>query len=152
LPKDAPVIAAHNAKCHKRQELAFNVDDVLPEPFIGNALSAPVVILLLNPGFNAVADPHWHADNKFHEALITNMSHAANEWPFYYLNHAFGEHPGSIWWQRKLNLLNEQVGPSAIAQSLAVIQWFPYKSTRFKPCETVPSQDYSCHLVRRAIA
>ncbi len=152
LPEDTLAIDSHNSRYHNKSELLFNVIKVLPEPFIGDVLNAPIVILLLNPGLDPDADPTWHANSAFREALIANMNHMDMEWPFYYLNPAFSNHPGSIWWHKKVRMLSELASPVAFARRVAAIQWFPYKSTRFKESGHVASQEYTFDLVRKAIA
>lgn len=152
LPRDAHAIDAHNSKCEQKREFAFNIIDVLPEPFIGDVQKASVVILQLNPGFDPVADPPSHADDEFRKSLLANIGHKHQEWPFYYLNPEFRNHPGSIWWHRKLGKMQAEIPCEALAKRLAVIEWFPYKSTRFKPGKGVDSQDYSFSLVREAIS
>lgn len=152
LPEDSLAIDSHNSRCHGKNELLYDVVNVLPEPFIGDALNAPIVILLLNPGLSPGDDPTWHAKSAFREALIANMNHMDSEWPFYYLNPAFSDHPGSIWWHKKVRMLSELASPATLARRVAAIQWFPYKSTRFKQSNRVASQDYTFDLVRKAIA
>lgn len=152
LPMDAYAIGSHNCSCEQKPEFAFNVTDVLPEPFIGDAQNASVIILQLNPGFDPLADPPAHADKKFRTSLLANLGHEDQQWPFYCLNPDFQSYPCSTWWHKKLRKIKEKVPCEILAKRLAVIEWFPYKSTRFKHGKRVDSQDYSFYLVRNAIA
>jgi hypothetical protein len=61
LPQDAPGIHAYNARArHERHRFRL---DLMPEPYFGDS-TAPVVVLLLNPGYTP-EDGYSHADPAF---------------------------------------------------------------------------------------
>lgn len=152
LPEDRPYIEVFNTKLPPMSPYRLHVETVLPEPFIGAVTSASVVVLQLNPGFDQATDPTSHADLQFRAALRANLQHEPTPWPFYFFDPRFREtHPGGRWWKSKTKKLAERIPLESLAQHLAVIEWFPYKSTRYKLGCTVPSQAYGFALVAAAM-
>jgi len=128
------------------------VEDLIPEPFIDAVTTASVMVLQLNPGLDPVGDPIAHADLRFRKALFANLRHEASDWPFHFLDPRFRQStPGGRWWTARTKKLAEAVGYERLAKQLAVVEWFPYKSTRFKPGCRVDSQQYGLFLVSSAI-
>lgn len=153
LSVDQSAIKNHNDKLQDKSPYKIHIKQVIPEPYIGNVTTAPVIILLLNPGYD-YRNQKSHSDVAFREALLKNLRHEKTEWPFYFLNPAFSDklHPGCKWWRSRAKKLIDLVGDQQVSQKLAVIEWFPYKSTKFKSGCKVPSQQYSFELVRQAMA
>jgi hypothetical protein len=155
LPDDLEIIERFNRKLSARNsasEYVIETKRAIPEPFIGNVKAAPVVVLLLNPGFNAVHDPVSHADPVFQSALFENLDHSRRDWPFYFFDPRIGPmHSGSAWWHQKAKRLSEVVPLERLSQNMAVVEWFPYRSTKFKHGCAVPSQQYSFDLVQAAM-
>lgn len=145
LGADLASINQSNAKRHW-----IEVENVLPEPFIGAVHSARVIALQLNPGFNAELDPPVHAQADFRTALLKNLRHEESDWPFYYFDPAFTGTPGGKWWARHTKKLREAVPVKTLAQRFAVVELFPYKSHRYRRCD-VDSQSYGFELVRNAM-
>ena len=130
----------------------IEVERAIPEPFIGNVYAASVYVLLLNPGFNAQSDPVSHSETVFQSALFDNLDHSPREWPFYYYDPRIGPlHSGSAWWRQKTKHLAQSVSWERLSQNMAVVEWFPYRSTKFKHGCEVPSQQYSFNLVQSAM-
>jgi len=153
LPEDRLAIEAFNAKLPSTSPYRLDVETVIPEPFIGSVTSASVVILQLNPGFDPTTDPASHADRQFRTALFANLHYEQTAWPFYFFDPQFRDtHPGGRWWKSKTRKLAEAIPLRHLGQRLAVIEWFPYKSRRYKGGCTVPSQEYSLSLVSAALA
>jgi len=157
LEEDRDRIRTFNASAkveHQIQEALF------PEPFLG-APRAPVVLLNLNPGYNADADPVHHGKALFAKRSRENLRHTETAHPFYLID------PGLVpirdrtaWWDKKLRCLleDERLGNSAdsrrrrVANCVLCVEYFPYHSKRFKHQKLqVPSQGYSFWLVRQAI-
>ena len=153
LPDDRTCVEAFNAKLPPDSPRRIEIEAVIPEPFVGAVKTAPVVVLLLNPGFGP-EDAASHADPEFRTALISNLRHVPSKWPFYFFDPRFRDtHPGGRWWIEKTKRLAEEVIPlSALAQRLAVVEWFPYKSTKHNSgsCRVL-SQDYGFSLVAFAM-
>jgi hypothetical protein len=152
LPEDRAQINAYNAKLPETSLHRIQVDELIPEPFIGAVATAPVIVLQLNPG-NAENNVASHAQPDFRRALFANLRHEPTEWPFYFFDPRFREHPGGLWWISKTTeLLAEKGQFERLAHKLAVIEWFPYKSSRFRGNCSVPSQQYGFSLVGSAMA
>lgn len=151
LPEDRQAVLAFNAGLKAGSPYWIDVDEVVPEPFIGNVREAPVVVLQLNPGLNRELDPPSHAEPSFRQALFSNLRHESCEWPFYFFNPSFFEsHPGGKWWSGKTKELRRAVRMEVLARRLAVVEWFPYKSKRYRECQ-VASQKYGFWLVEQAV-
>jgi hypothetical protein len=148
LPCDSDAIYNYNTKARRIYRLQL---DALPEPFVG-IITAPVVLLGLNPGFND-RDPEVHARPEFQALLRNNYSQGTSDFPFYLLDPSF-ESPGREWWESKLKaLLNTGFTPRELAWSILVVEYFPYHSRRFDHATLeLPSQEYGFGIVRSAIA
>ena len=146
-------VDAFNARLPPDSFSRLAVETVIPEPFVGAVLTAPVVVLQLNPGFDPRGDPRAHAESMFRRALLANLRHERREWPFYFLEPTFRDStPGGLWWQSKVRKLIDEVGPECVAERVAVVEWFPYKSTKYRRGCVVSSQRYGFGLVSSAIA
>lgn len=142
---------AFNARLPTSSPHKIHIEAVIPEPFVGAVTIAPVVVLQLNPGSDET-NPASHADPDFRAALLKNLRHEPTKWPFYFLDPRFQKaHPGGRWWISKIRKLAETVPIERLAQRLAVVEWFPYKSPRFRVGCTVQSQQYGYFLVASAI-
>ncbi len=151
LPSDRVAVEAFNAKLPRSSPYRIHVDGVIPEPYVGAVATAPVLVLQLNPGSDET-NPASHADPDFHAALLANLRHELTEWPFYFFDPRFREsHPGGRWWVSKTRKLAEVIPIQRLAQRLAAVEWFPYKSPRFRGGCTVSSQEYGFFLVTSAI-
>ncbi len=151
LPEDSAAVDAFNARLPARSPCRIDVEAVIPEPFVGAVLTAPVIVLQLNPGSdetNAAA----HAVPEFRVALLANLRHELTDWPFYFLHPRFRvSQPGGRWWTGKTRKLAEVVPLKRLAERLAVVEWFPYKSPRYRLGCTVRSQEYGFSLVSDAM-
>ena len=151
LPDDRTCVEAFNAKLPSDSPYRIKIEDVIPEPFVGTVKTAPVVVLQLNPGFSC-RDPASHANPEFRTALISNLSHEPSQWPFYFFDPRFRDtHPGGLWWVEKTKELAEVIPLPILAQRLAVVEWFPYKSTKHKHGCRVRSLAYGFSLVASAM-
>jgi hypothetical protein len=126
----------------------------IPEPFIGDPASATVVLLNLNPG-HSETDEAEHRVVDLRKAMLNNLRHAPQEYPFYPLNPAFKATGVAKWWRPILAKLHNESGldAQAIARGLLVIEWFPYHSGKsalpaMPVCE---SQRYSFQLARHML-
>jgi len=84
-----------------KPEHFFHVD-LLPEPYFGS-LNAPVVALLLNPGYKA-ADAAVHANPVFQRLARDSMAHRLAPTPFLHLLEGL-DNPGCRWWRRRTRVL-----------------------------------------------
>lgn len=151
LPGDRAAVEAFNRAPHRKSQHLLVVDEALPEPFVGRILDAPLVVLLANPGVKSPAPP-GHRDPSYRAAMRANLCLQNSDRPFYVLDDRFpASFPGREWWSKRLRVLIARFDVHTVANRIAVVEWFPYRSQKFKRCAPVPSQDYSFHLVRRAM-
>jgi hypothetical protein len=160
LPNESPYVLAIDRESIARfsvrtaGEHRLNVGTI-PEPFIGSPEVAKVILLNLNPG-DAPEDEANHRDPVFRRALISNLRHESQEFPFYPLNPEFAGTGCAKWWNKCLRALFDLGGlhRSDVAQRICVIEWFPYHSRKFKglpggrPCA---SQSYSFEIAKREL-
>lgn len=151
LSEDRLVIDNFNVALPVASPFRIATDGVIPEPFVGAVTTAPVVVLQLNPGHDDT-NVASHADPEFRAALFGNLCHAEVDWPFYFFDPRFRDsHPGGRWWIKKTKELAKAIPLATLAQRLAVVEWFPYKSTKYKRGCRVNSQAYGFALVEAAI-
>jgi hypothetical protein len=147
LAEDAAIVEAHNSRRNEEHQFRPNT---LPEPFMGSP-DAPVVLLNLNPGFDP-SDITNYAPEPRSSMMRRSLTHALPaEDAFYFLTEEFEGTGGWTWWYKKLKPLIEEVGLDRVRSGIQVIEYIPYKSTRFHPVETLPSQEYTFQLARQAV-
>ena len=147
LESDAPAIQRFNERATDHHRVQFGIP---PEPFIGRP-DASVLFLALNPGF-ATHDLKNYSEPTRETQMLSNLRHESTGVPFYFLDPAFAGTGGDSWWSRKLRRLIEATSRDLVANNAAVVEFFGYKSRRYKWLgELVPSQEYSFHLVRQAM-
>ncbi len=159
LQADRALIDQHNRGRGARNPQSYIHLNLLPEPFVGQH-DASVVLLFLNPGFSP-QDAVFHGDPTFSAALRSNLNHAPSAYPFYLLDPnltvpGIGLSPGYGWWRPRLRELIEACGVDGqrrVANNLLCVELFSYHSKSCEyPIPVVPSQQYSFHLVRQALA
>jgi hypothetical protein len=158
LPEESPYVLSMDREIIARRntfiapERRIN-EGSIPEPFIGNPEIATVILLNLNPG-DSPQDQAAHRDPAFSTALIRNLRHETQDYPFYPLNPEFAWTPRANWWNRCLHALFDQGGLDrrVVAQRLCVIEWFPYHSRKASlPSRPIHSQSYSFEIAKRAL-
>lgn len=146
LDIDRQDISAYNESRHGAGKV---IEGSLPEPFIGNPETAKVVLLNLNPG-HSESDKDDYRNDDFEEAIVHNLRHEPQEYPFYPLNPAFSDTGAGKWWRTHTRGLQRaaDVDDMTLANSLLVIEWFPYHSKKSAlPAERLcESQKYSFQL------
>lgn len=145
LPEDAAVVHAFNAEASEGHRL--RVDELLPEPFVGDP-EAPVLILGNNPGYTEAGARLKRAPG-FAARLRANLAHPPSDYPFLYLSPDAPD-PARRWWRKKLRGLLD-LGEQRVARSVFAVEHSPYGSVRYGRAPRVPSQEYSFELVRRAM-
>jgi len=148
LPEDEAAVLAFNKRV--RADHRYDLS-LLPEPFSGSP-SAPVLLLLLNPGLSP-EDIAIHRDPNFVELSRQSLNHQLQPDPFLHLQPNLNT-PGAKWWRRIAKPLIQAVGDEQkVARSIFCVQYFPYHSKAFHSAGLpVSSQNYSFHLVRSALA
>lgn len=146
LPDDLPFVEAFNRSAKSNVHIHT---ELLPEPFCG-PFDAPVVVLLLNPGFSK-EDTAFHAQSEFRLRLLAAIQAESKFPPHFHLNHD-ADWPGGKWWSRSVKPLIQDVGQDCVANNLLSIEYFPYHSLKFQHGHLrLPSQDFSFSLVHSAI-
>lgn len=159
LESDIKSIESLNARSNVHQQVQM---ELLPEPYIGR-LDAPIVILLLNPGYSPW-DERLYETPEAKELWRRNIHQEFLEYPFYMIDPAYiasipSEVPrikprvGPFWWKNTLNQLARVTSDHVVANEVCCIEYFPYHTVR-KPQrgELLPSQHYTFFLVKQAIA
>jgi hypothetical protein len=149
LPEDEAVVREFNARA--REGYHLRIDDLLPEPFVGDP-TAPVVLLGTNPRFS----PEGAIRKKepgFIARMRGNLIHQPSDCPFvFFAPDILRAH--RRWWERKLKGLLHYFGDEVLARSLLAVEHFPYPSKRYGSGQVrLPSgaQAYSFGLVKKAM-
>ncbi len=134
---------------------------LFPEPFLGNP-NAPVVLFQLNPGYTGEQDARrrnersedwWHQnDAAMQECSRMNLRHESMEFPLFFLDPRLRSSPGGRYYSLRLRSLIDVFGYAKTAQSVLVVEYFPYHSRQFSALANVNSQRYALHLVHEAMA
>lgn len=155
LRQDLPIVEAFNARYGRDSDIAIQ-SQLLPEPFIGDP-GARVYLLNLNPGYSP-EDDDWHGRPVYRAAIIANLRRESAKFPFYFLDPALEDAPGSAWWRSRLRWWTAEFRGETLARNLFCAELFPYHSRVYKPAlktvssdGLVPSSGYTVHLVREAI-
>lgn len=162
-------------KFNERMEKLKNKDkdyrihmEIMPAPFMGNVHNAPIVILMLNPGYDPKEDEVNEEDglnyyNRYKGYWKNEIQHIPSipNFPFFALDQEYSK--SSDYWVNKLKPLIESSNRETLAKNICTIQLFPYHSQKYKTIhknlfkeETfdnyLPSQKYSFQLVKNAMA
>ena len=151
LPDKAPFVLDHDLpaifRFNQKFEPRFHYDlNLYPEPFVGS-LSAPIILLALNPGLSE-RDYQVHAD----EHLLETIRNSALQSPLcsrhYYLTDSFSSTPGGEWWRAKLRWLTDDLGMEAVSTAMCCIQLYPYHSREF---HSIPEETSTVLHVRQVL-
>ncbi len=128
--------------------------DVLPHAWLGNPRSAHAILLHLNPGFSERdVDDEVHIP-EYRKTVRLNLS-LENRTSFWALDPKLASTSAACWWRPKLRPLACGLGPSGwqlIQRRLAVVEYFPYHSVRYRWPPRLPSQEFGFDLVRLGLA
>ncbi len=146
LDSDAPLVQRFNQRASDPVRIQTSL---LPEPYIGR-VDAPVVLLTLNPGVSP-GDFALHEDSEFRERIRACHRQEEVAYPNYYLDPDVTG-PGAAWVQRIARPLIQVFGARTVANTLSLMEFFPYHSVRFAHGKLrVPSQAYTFALVEAAV-
>lgn len=162
LPIDKEQVESFNKKYEGDLKRQISTTD-FPEPFIGNPKAA-IYVLLANPGRNIQKEQaliQLIKEKGLEQKILQNLRHdfSNSEFPFYFLDPDFGEHPGAKWWQTAFNKLidGKMERRRAIANEFFGIELFGYHTVKCERSLLYTSQyklaspEYSYDLVRKAI-
>lgn len=160
LPNEQSIIAKFNTKVTENFKIHPNI---FPAPFMGDVNNAPIIILMLNPGYDKKEDVEG-----------TNYYQTYTNWWMQQIQHKlpYPELPlfcleeeyctKSIYWNDKLKPLIDNTDRKRVAKNVAKVQFFPYHSIKYKSLykkllkgegfdSYLPSQEYNFSLVRKAM-
>lgn len=144
LPEDLPIIREFNQQVEEIYQIRI---DGLPEAYIGSIKDPRVVLLNLNPGSSPEDYQHFEQP-EFRKAVIQNLHHTLEEYPFYHLNPKFHFTGGAKWWGQKLRQLIIEVGRETIANHVIVLEYFPYPSLKYKKIPEKIKNEFGIELLR----
>jgi len=140
LDDDKSYIDAFNG-IEKNERKRINTNHV-PEARLG-PISAPVVILQLNPSYDTKCPEGPKDKSEIEKDLITIQDE--------YLPHK-GGFKITKWWNNRLKELRDEIGEETLSKNIMSVEFFPYRSLNFSHSELrIPSQNYSFNLVRNSI-
>src|SRR2546425_889427 len=132
LPEAPPFVLPEDDKVLRRYpKLRENLRlDFLPVPFHGSD-RADILLLSLNPGarINTLEDDETFVKERRPGLLFESTS----LFPFSCLNPAFSNTAGYDYWNRRLGSLIERVGREVVAQRVLLVEYFPYRSSTWRP-------------------
>lgn len=153
LPEDKEIIECFNKSVNDEYKICTNV---FPAPFMGDVNNSPVVLLTLNPGFDDKEynkgyykqyAPFWKNEIQ-HKSSFDNLR-------LFCLEEEYCKY--SDYWLKKLAPLIAISNKEKVANSISVIQFFPYHSRKYKDFpkrilkQELKSQAYNFYLVKKAI-
>ena len=152
LARDREAIRGFNSKqANSKHRICL---ESIPEPFIGNPRTARIVFLGLNPG-HSEKDIEEHRGEAFRNAILRNLRHETQEYPFYPLNPKFRKTGAGQWWTARLRYLKEacRLEECELSQRVMAIEWFPYHSEKsgLPGKQICASQDYSRFLAKQML-
>ncbi len=160
LEEEQQVIAAFNQKVDDKYKIHT---DIMPAPFMGDVHNAPVMILVLNPGFDKEEEKRGFY-TKYFDFWRDEIQHKWNKkLPLYCLDEEYCTY--SNYWATVLSPISSELGENGkeiIAKNVCKVQLFPYQTTKFKAIHKtilkkhgfgsyLPSQQYNFQLVKKAI-
>ena len=135
--------------------------EIMPAPFMGNVQTAPIVLLMLNPGYDQEEElkGFYKEYRSFWKNEIQHIQ-SIPELPLFCLDERYVNY--SNYWEKKLKPLTLMTSREKVAENICNIQFFPYHSLKFKTISNkilenegfenyLPSQNYNFHLVREAM-
>jgi hypothetical protein len=158
LKEDKAVIDTFNQSAND----TFKVHtEIMPAPFMGNVQSAPILLLLLNPGYDEKEEIKGYY-KKYKPFWKNEIQHIRSipELPLFCLDEKYIEY--SDYWNNKLKPLTLKKNKEKVAKNICKIQFFPYHSQKFKSISKkifvkdgtdnyLKSQKYNFYLVEKAM-
>lgn len=144
LTEDRPYVEAFNSIHGHDGDRRINLH-YTPEPRLG-PVTAPVVLLQLNPSYNK-DEPYGPQSDQVTLHELENIRDESSAHP--------GVLPGDGWWNRTFRQLmgEPEVGPERVSRGICSVEFFPYRSLRFcHGAVRLPSQRYTFALVRERLA
>lgn len=145
LPNDLETVLAWNGKVKPTQRIRV---DLLPDPILGDALGAALIVLALNPSWSEKdAEDHARPD-----VGVRMRAALATEQPLFWLQDGLEATTGGAWWWAKLRPLIEATSLEAVRDHVAVGHLHQYHSKGSSPGLEPPSGRHNLEVVRKGIA
>ena len=146
LPGDLAVVRDWNGRAKAPNQRIR--DDLLPDPILGDALKASLIVLALNPSWEGT-DAEDHARPEINGRMRSAL---AEPEPFFWLQGGLEETAGGRWWRAHLRPLIDMTSSEAVRGHVAVGQLHQYHSKASTPGLSPPSGRHNLEVVRKGIA
>lgn len=150
-PADAPQVAAFNAALSPARTDVGLITSAWPEPWMGPAINASVLVLGANPGWAGAAD--MEVQERLVHLARANLS---GREPLVWLNGQADGTPAATWYRTRLLkdvLAAPGIEEQTVARSLAVVDFHAYHAARWQALPvTLPTQRSTFALVRQRLA
>ncbi len=153
LDCDRQIVDQFNIEATK--EYRFNLQTP-PLPFIGDPMTAKVILLQLNPGSDfspGFIEPNEILEHQIFPTLDqdnrNNIIHRYGEFPFYYLNPAHRLISGFRYWSRIFSpMISDIQDYQRIANNVSCLEYLPYHSVQAQALNSIlESQKYGFDLL-----
>ncbi|WP_395051491.1 hypothetical protein [Flavobacterium sp.] len=160
LKEEQAIIERFNKKINN--DLYKIHTQIMPAPFMGDVIKAPIVILMLNPGYTKEEDKVGYY-SKYKDWWKNEVQHIQTKYnfPFFALEEEYSK--SSPYWVTKLKPLTLISTNEKVAKNICNIQFFPYHTEKYRNIHKnlfmeegfdnyLPSQKYNFQLVKNAMA
>ena len=144
LRMDRDAVATWNAKASPKVKVRT---DLMPDPPLGDPLTAAVVVLALNPSLDD-EDFVDHRDPELQALMRKAMTEPRD---LFWLRDDVSTTTGGRWWRRKLAALIEATSLDAVRREVAVGHLHQYHSKSSSPLLRPPSGRHNLELIRKVI-
>ena len=127
LKEEQVIIEKFNQKAAEQFKIRL---EIMPAPFMGNVQTSPIVLLMLNPGYDKeeVSNDYYKEYTPYWKNEIQHIS-SIPELPLFCLDEKYITY--SNYWAKKLKPLTSISSREKVAKSISLIQFFPYHSKKF---------------------
>jgi len=130
--------------------------DIHPSHYTGNIKNAEILILATNPGFVPKEVETLYKNKSFHKEMIENLDFKTKT----FLNTDPKRIKQGDYWHQRTKKLREIVGDDNVYKKIALIQFFPYHSLKYKKIarkhftngeKYLKTQKFGFELIKEAI-
>jgi hypothetical protein len=142
-----------SAESKEKYSIHFNIH---PSHYTGNVKRAKVILLATNPGFVESEKETLYKLPSFHKEMIKNLNFETKT----FINLDKERIEQGKYWKQKTEKLRQDVGNDNIYDKIALIQFFPYHSKKFRKIakkyfengeQYLKSQKFAFELIKSAI-
>jgi len=157
IKDDLEVVQKFNDNLSQKSKDDFQVYyHMHPYHYTGNIKNASVILLATNPGYVEEEEDTLYLNPKFHEEVIENLKFNTDT----FVNKDESRKKDGDYWTEKTRELRKILGDDIVDKNLALIQFFPYHSKKFRKIakkyfengeKYLKTQKFGFELVRQAI-